>query len=387
MSNESKQYTYVVKTLFGLEDVLAAELKNFGVENVQTTRRAVLCSGDESFLYKANLCLRTALSVLLPVYKTNINDQQEFYDVLRNIDWSNYLTTRKTFSIDPVSFSKIFTHTQFMAQRSKDAIVDYFRQKYGARPDVDLKNPDVKINIHLSGKSLTVSLDSSGEPLFKRGYRKYHGEAPINEVLAAGIILLSGWNCEENFMNPMCGSATLAIEAALMAKNVAPGIFRTKYGFETWTTYNKKLFRQIYEELEENTLKSEIICSDISSQAIEGAKINIDNALLSKNINIMKSDFFSTSPSKLPTTVIINPPYGERMKGNNLADFYKEIGHTLKQNYAGCNVWIISSNLSALKNIGLKTKQQIEVFNGPIKCRLHHYEIYKGSMKSMKQKG
>jgi putative N6-adenine-specific DNA methylase len=372
---------YIAKTFFGLEEVLAKEIADIGGTDVRTSRRAVFFKGNEAMMYKANLRLRAAVSILLPILKVDIENQQDLYDVLRNYNWEGIMSTRKTFSVDSVCHSKIFTHSKYLAYRAKDAIADYFRGKYGARPDVDTKHPDIKINVHLSGKSLTVSLDSSGEPLFKRGYRKYHGVASLNEVLAAGIIYISGWNKEEAFINPMCGSGTFGIEAALMAKNIAPGIFRDKYGFETWSSFNKKMFGEIYEELEEETLSCEIICSDISGEAIEGSKQNVAGASLTKNIRVLKDDFFTTEYNIQPATVILNPPYGERMKEEDITEFYKNIGNTLKKNYLGCNIWIISSHMEALKNIGLKTSRKIQLFNGPIECKLHHYEVYEGTRK------
>ena len=379
---EENQMNMVVKTFRGLEGILAKELQELGAKDVVTLNRAVSFAGSKELMYRANYYLRTALNVLKPVTHAKIKNEVQLYNAARSINWPDYLESRDTLTIESVVSSAHFNHSMYVSQKVKDAIVDQFRDIYGRRPSVNNEDPTLKINVHISDEDLTISLDSSGTSLHKRGYRISGGLAPLNEVLAAGMIKLTGWDGNTNFVDPMFGSGTLLIEAAMMAYHIPPGIFRKSFGFEKWTDFDSQLFNRIVEESEEKkNLQFSITGGDISKKACESAGRNILNAMLTKKISIRHQSIDDFIPPEGEGLAIMNPPYGERMKQNELNSLYIRIGDALKRNFNGYDVWIISSSKEAMKKIGLRTSARITLYNGALECKFHKYEIYKGSRK------
>lgn len=380
----SQEYNLIAKTFFGLEEILADEVKELGVKDVQIGRRMVSFKGDKEVLYKANIHLRTCLRVLKTIHSFKIKDQDDYYKFLRNIEWGNILGLHHTFAIDAVVHSEIFTNSLFAAQRAKDAIVDSFRAKYHKRPLVDIQNPGVLINIHIAGDKVDVALDSSGLPLNRRGYRVAEGTAPINQVLAAALIKLSGWDINKPFVDPMTGSGTFAIEAAMIARNMAPGMIRKEFCFQNWPDYDRKLYRQILEDIELNDFRPTIVASDIDENMIDIARQNAAKANVSSFIRFSNKAFEIYKPRAKEGTVIMNPPYGERLEKDEIVEFYEDIGDTLKERYQGFSAWIISSNIDAMKHIGLKPSSKKKVFNGSLECVYTNYQMFSGSMKEYK---
>ena len=333
MKENSKNTQFVAKTLFGLEDILANELKALGAENINILHRAVSFSGDKKLMYEVNLMSRTALRILKRVFSFKANTDAELYKKVQEVYWDKYFDADHTIAVDSSVSSEFFTHSQFVSQRVKDAIVDQFRSKTGKRPSVDLENPNFRINIHIFNDICTLSLDSSGESLHKRGYRLQMSEAPLSEVLAAGMILLSGWDGKTTFIDPMCGSGTILIEAALFASKIPPGIFRENFGFMNWRDYDPVLWKKIVDDSKENisVFTGIITGADISENAIDAAKKNIKNAEFENEIKLQISSFEKFDPPKEEGIVIMNPPYGERLKQDDIISFYKMIGNTLKQ--------------------------------------------------------
>ncbi|MEN8124542.1 MAG: class I SAM-dependent RNA methyltransferase [Bacteroidota bacterium] len=384
----NENFKMTAKTLYGFESILARELRNLGAIGVKEGVRSVTFFGDTGFMYKANLALRTAIRILKPIDRFKVYNENELYKNLQKIKWEKYLQVNNTLAIDAAVHSTIFTHSQYIALKSKDAIVDYFRNKYDKRPNIDLKHPDLQLNIHIQEDTCTVSLDSSGMSLHKRGYRTSTNIAPINEVFAAGLILMTGYDGSQHFVDPMCGSGTLLIEAAMIANNIPANINRIEFGFEKWIDYDKDLFETIHDSLLKKITHSsqKIIGFDKAPSAIRKAQENIKNANLVEFITVDKQDFFnSEKPVEGKTIVCFNPPYGERLP-INVPIFYKEIGNTLKQNYTDTDVWFITSDFNiGLKSVGLRTSRKIKVFNGSLECRFVKYEMYRGSRKSSKQ--
>ena len=375
----------LAKTMFGLEEILAEELRKLGAQNVKPMNRAVSFKGDKGFMYKANLNLRTALRVLKPIAHFQAHDEKELYKELCKIDWTEIFDLEATFATHATTHSEVFTHSKYASLVMKDAIADTFRKKFDKRPDVDPEMPDVSINLHIAKHTCTVSLDSSGESLHKRGYKSDAVIAPMNEVLAAGLILLSDWNRIANFHDPMCGSGTLLIEAALIAHNIPANIFRDKFGFEGWKDFDEELWEMIKEvSLEKEAhYYGKITGSDNFQKAVRISRENIDNALLYDNIKVTKADFFETEVEP-GTFVMFNPPYGERIDlGVN--DFYEKVGTTLKHKYEGCGIWIISSDIENMKFIGLRPSRKIKVMNGKLDCSFRKFEVYEGSKKTKNQ--
>ncbi|MCE1198498.1 MAG: THUMP domain-containing protein [Marinilabiliales bacterium] len=376
-----KKFKIVVKTFAGLENVLAEEIKGIGGEYITVERRAVSFSGDMTTLYKANFLLRTALRVLMPIAHFRIDRKEALYDQARKVNWSDYLSIGKSFVIDSTIQSDLFLNSMFASLRLKDAIVDFFRETQGKRPSVDQENPDIRIHLHLSNDVCEISLDSSGESLHKRGYRVGQGEAPLNEVLAAGMLMLSGWNGKTDFYDPMCGSGTLLIEAAMIAGNIPAGIYRKSFGFEKWPDYDADLFSNLYNGDYEKAIEVKIIGGDISAQSCVMARENIRNAGLSKNIVVEKGDFLTSSPPFPAGYLVTNPPYGERLKPGSIPALYKSCGDVLKQRYPGFQAWILSSSEEGFKSIGLKPAKKIELFNGALACSFRCFELFEGSHK------
>ncbi len=379
-----QNFKMTAKTFSGLEGVLKKELVNLGASDVIEGNRVVEFSGDKTLLYRANFHLRTALKILKPIAEFKLQNEQELYNAIQTINWSEYFDVNNTFAVDSVVHSPNFSHSKYVALKVKDAIVDQFREKYKKRPYVETEDPDIQINVHISNTLCTISLDSSGESLHKRGYRVKSTKAPLNEVLAAGMILLSGWDLKSNFIDPMCGSGTLIIEAAMIANGIPPGIYRKKFAFETWKDFDPDLFEDIYEEESENlTFNPKIIGSDNSEIAIRIAKENISNAALKRkiDINIIPVENYKP-PEKDKGVVITNPPYGERLKKAEINTFYKTLGDLYKNEYAGYTIWMLSSNFDAIKNIGLKPSAKLTLFNGPLECKFLKFDIYEGSKKA-----
>ena len=379
---KEKNFYMLAKTMYGLEEILANELKNLGAQNIKIQNRAVSFKGDTGFMYKANLNLRTCLRILKPIQTFQAHNEKELYKNILKIDWEKYLTTESTFATHATTNSEVFNHSKYASLLVKDGIADYFRNKYDKRPNVDPENPDLTINLHINKHTCTVSLDSSGESLHKRGYKLDTIIAPMNEVLASGLILLSGWNKLDNFHDPMCGCGTLLIEAAMIAYNIPANIFRNKFGFESWKDFDSELFEKIKDVSlnKEVDFKGTITGGDNFQKAIRISRKNIENALMFENIKVKNEDFFETS-IKENSFVIFNPPYGERIE-LGINEFYEKVGDSLKNNYKNCTVWIISSDLENMKMIGLKPTKKINLMNANLKCSFREFKIYVGSKKS-----
>ncbi len=374
----------IAKTLFGLENILAAELKGLGIQDAKPANRAVIFEGDPGILYKVNYCARTAMSVLMEIAEFRIRSSDDLYQNGLKIEWEKYLDTEMTFSVVPVVHSPVFNHTGYAGLLLKDAIADRFSQKTGKRPSVGTANPDIVFNLHISNDQVTVSVDSSVIPLYKRGYRREQGLAPINEVLAAGIVLLSGWDRTIPLLDPMCGSGTIPVEAALIASRIPPGKFRSYFGFQRWMDYDEDLFIKIKEESEAGINKSDIriSCSDIDKSAVLFTKNNIESAGLSDIISVEQQDFSNLKGTGDNGFIIMNPPYGERMKQTESENLYGMIGTTLKHNFPGYKAFLITSDKEALKKVGLKHRQKLTLYNGSLECVLVKYELYEGSKKN-----
>ena len=379
-------FKMVAKTMAGLENVLAEELTAMGALNVEPLYRAVSFEGNKELMYKANYCCRTALRILKPITSFVARNELSLYNNIFKIQWHEIFNINETFAIDAVTSGNYFTHSQYAALKVKDAIADEFREHFGARPSVDVEDPDLRINVHIENEKVTVSFDSSGESLHKRGYRKNVDKAPMNEVLAAGLIKLTGWQCDCNFVDCMCGSGTLPIEAAMLAMGIPAGFFRKKWGFMTWHEFDKELWQNVMldagAEMEE--FNYEILASDRSAKAVEIARANIENAHMHYDIKLSKQDMFEMVPPEGGGIMIINPPYGERLEEKDIVTLYKGIGDALKKNFKGFEAWVISSNKDALKLIGLKPSKKIDVYNGPLECKFEKFEIFEGSYKDKK---
>ncbi|QCE42622.1 class I SAM-dependent RNA methyltransferase [Psychroserpens sp. NJDZ02] len=378
-----ENFKMVAKTLFGFEELLAKELKQLGAQEIKTGVRNVSFAGDKGFMYKSNLALRTATKILKPIHSFKIKTEQDLYDQVYKMDWTPYLKSSGTLAVDATINSTVFTHSLYIAQKTKDAIVDKFRDETGERPSVDLKFPDVKINVHIDREECNISLDSSGDSLHKRGYKLATNIAPINEVLAAGIIMLSGWDGQSDFIDPMCGSGTILAEAAMIACNIPPNLMRKEFAFERWNDWDVDLFEKIEESLIKKTrdFHHKIVGYDKSPSAVTKAKENIANAHLEDFITIQHEDFFKTQRGgEAKLHMVFNPPYGERLD-IEMESFYKSIGDTLKQSYPNTNAWFITSNLEALKHVGLRPSRKIHLMNAMLESRLVKYEIYAGSKK------
>ena len=383
---EETDFKMTAKTIFGLEEILSTELQRIGARNVEVHNRAVSFVGDKGFMYKANICLRTALRILVPIKTFIVTDEKSLYNSIQSINWEDYMEVTDTLAIDTVLNSDLFTHSQYLSQKAKDAIVDQFRAKHGERPSVELDNPTLRIHLHVFQNTCTVALDSSGESLHKRGYRDKTNLAPLNEVLAAGMILLSGWDKRSTFIDPMCGSGTILIEAAMIANNIPPGYYRELYGFENWNkflAFDEELYNTIFDAAIDKITNHEqkIIGGELSPNVAKKAKENIKHAKVDDIVSIKNCDIkdFEVPPGR--GVVIINPPYGERMVKDNIEELYKTIGDTFKKNFGGYDCWVISSNMEAFKHVGLRPSRKIALFNGQLECRFMKYEMYQGTKK------
>lgn len=381
--NNTKEFAMVAKTMAGLEEVLAEELIGLGANNLEIGTRMVSFEGDQALLYKANIHCRTALRILKPIHTFRARTTDDIYREVKKMPWFDYMTEENTFAIDAITFSELFTHSKFVAYRVKDAIADYFTQRAGKRPSVDTTNPDLLINFHVAHDKCTLSFDSSGESLHKRGYRTGQTEAPLNEVLAAGMILKTGWRGESDFIDPMCGSGTLLIEAAMIAMNVPPGIYRSSFAFEKWKDFNAALFETIYnDDSGEREFRYKIYGSDIDTKAIAIASENVKSAGLSKCIELQVKDFAKYDKAPADKGILVtNPPYGERIKSDDLDGLYSMIGERLKHVFMGYSAWILSYKKECFNKIGLKHSKRIPLVNGSLECEFRKYDIFAGKRK------
>lgn len=386
----NQQFEMVAKTFHGLEEVLAEELRALGAVNVEPGRRMVSFEGDLAMLYRANMCCRTALRILKPIYKFIARDSDELYEMVKEFDWTRVLSLDKTFSLDTVSNSDEFTHSRFVTYRVKDAIVDFFKDKYGPdkRPGVRLQDADVMINVHISGDRVTLSLDSSGESLHKRGYRVAQTEAPINEVLAAGIILKSGWRGDCPFVDPMCGSGTFLIEAALIGAGIMPGIYRKRFAFESWPDFDADLFDSIYnDESSERDFTAKIYGADISPKAVAIAEANIKQAGVGRYIDLRCKGIAQWDEAPADGILVTNPPYGERIGSDDMEGLYRTIGNRLKHVFVGYHAWIIGYREEYFNKIGLTPSVKETLYNGSLECELREYVIFDGEYNAFRRGG
>ncbi|MCW8980433.1 MAG: THUMP domain-containing protein [Altibacter sp.] len=383
-----KNFKMVAKTLYGLEELLAQELRQLGASAIETGTRNVSFEGDTGFMYKANLCCRTAIKILKPITAFNVFSEEDLYKRVYDMPWENYMSANGSLAIDATVYSEQFTHSQYVAFKTKDAIVDRFRDREGERPNVDLDHPTLRINIHIDRNICTVSLDSSGHSLHKRGYKTESTLAPINEVLAAGMIMLSGWSGQCDLMDPMCGSGTIVTEAAMIACNIPPNLNRDEFGFETWPDFDVDLYERI-EDAALNKVRDfhfKIYGFDKDPVAVKKAKENAKNANLQDFIDFEVKDFFeSEKETGRQLYMIFNPPYDERISVADISKFYADIGSTLKHGYAGTQAWMITSNMEALKHVGLRPSTRIKLYNGKLESKFVRYEMYEGSKKEKKQ--
>jgi len=375
-----------VTTFFGLEEVLAKELQQLGGRNIEVFKRGVSVVGDMGFLYKANLCLHTALKVIIPIAKFRAENEQDLYNGIKHIEWEKFISNSDTLMVESVVNSEMFSHSLFVSQKVKDGIVDRFREKTGKRPDVDLIRPSLKLYVHIFRNEISLNLDSSGDPLYKRGYRADINEAPMKEVLAAGLVKLSGWEKHLLLIDGMCGAGTIAIEAALWANNIPPGYYRDQFGFMHWKNFDEQLYDTIFEssvsKIKED--KIEIIANDIDAYTLKKAKSNTQNAKVDDAITCTNQSFFDLQPTRKGGVVILNPPYGERLPVDEIEKLYKEIGNKLKKDFQNFNAWIITSRPEAIKGVGLRPSRKIQIYNGALECRYLKYELYGGSKKAVK---
>lgn len=384
----TQEFELIAKTFMGLEPVLAKELTQLGANEVQIGRRMVSFMGDKEMMYRANFQLHTAIRILKPIKHFKALSADDVYREVQKIDWSEYIGLDKTFAVDSVVFSEEFRHSKFVAYKVKDAIVDQFREKTGKRPNISVANPDIRLNIHIAEDKCTLSLDSSGESLHRRGYRQESVEAPLNEVLAAGMILMTGWQGETDFIDPMCGSGTLLVEAALIAHNMAPGLFRKEYAFEKWPDFDSDLFDRIYnDDSSEREFTHHIYGYDVDIKAVNTARLNVRAAGLLNDITVEEADFKNFTQPKEKSIIVTNPPYGEHISTPDLLATYKMIGERLKHQFLNNDAWILSYREECFDQIGLKPSIKIPVYNGSLECEFRKYQIFDGKMKDFRAEG
>ncbi len=382
-----KTFPLIAKTSFGFEDLLMAELQTMGATDIKKGTRAVFFTGDLETMYRVNLCSRVALRVLKPVVSVPASNEQELYDGIKKIDWSQMLSADDTLAVDAVTIKSNLTHSLYVSLKTKDAIVDQFREKTGKRPNVELRYPKIRVNVHLSDNVASISIDSSGDSLHKRGYRQQQGEAPLNETLAAGLVLLSGWDRQSPLTDFMCGTGTILIEAAMLARNIAPGILRKEFGFERWNDFDASLWDSVTDQArsaQKPNLTFPITGIDKSAQAIADSKENARAASVLNDIQFHNMRFEDYTPPEMAQTIISNPPYGGRITDNDLLELYSYIGDQLKKKYKGSTGWILTANQEAAKKIGLHASRKIQLYNGSLECRLLKFDLYSGSKKASK---
>ncbi|MEW6468387.1 MAG: class I SAM-dependent RNA methyltransferase [Bacteroidota bacterium] len=383
MKKQEEDFPMLATTLFGLEEVLAQELLKLGARNIEKQKRAVSFVGDKGFMYKANYSLRTATRVLVPIQQFFVKGEEDLYTKIKKIEWEKYLHELDTFAIDTSLKTHLFTHSQYISQKAKDAVVDRFREKTGKRPSVDLDRPWLRINLHVYENTCIVSLDSSGNSLHKRNYRDKTNLAPLNEVLAAGMILLTGWDKRSAFVDPMCGSGTIVTEAALIAGNIPPGYYREEFGFMHWKDFDKELWELIRDSCLKKISNEDVMIygSDLSPNVTKKAKQNVKEARVEDMVTISTSDFAQLEKPAGRGVLVMNPPYGERMDKDDITALYKTIGDTLKKNWSGWTAWLITSNEEAAKAIGLRHTRRITLYNGGLECKYLKFEMYEGTKK------
>lgn len=374
----------IARTFAGLESLLENEIKELGGENVKAHKRAVSFAGDQRLMYRVNMFSRVALDVLTPIAKFEAKNPEHLYQEVKKIKWNKYMSPEATFFISTIVYSSVFTHSQFVALKAKDAIVDQFRESFGTRPDIDKARPNLRIVIRVNETKCEVLLNSSGAPLFKRGYREKTGKAPLNEILAAGMILKTNWDRKTPFIDPMCGSATIPIEAGMIARNIAPCLIRKDYGFQKWNDYDEKIFKELQKEAEQSVTDNRVVIKafDQDLTVLAFAKRNLKNVpQLVGNVTLEKADFFQTNKIFDKGIIVMNPPYDRRIELYNADEFYSKIGTHLKHSFDGYDAWILSGNLMAIKKVGLKATEKITLFNGAEECKLVHFSLYQGSKK------
>jgi putative N6-adenine-specific DNA methylase len=383
-----QQFELIAKTFMGLEPVLAKELTQLGANNIQTGRRMVSFTGDKEMMYRANFQLHTAIKILKPIHHFKARSADDVYEEIKKLDWTTYLDNNRTFAVDAVVFSEEFRHSKFVSYKVKDAIVDQFKEKTGSRPNISVANPDLRLHIHIAEDDATLCLDSSGESLHRRGYRQESVEAPLNEVLAAGMIMMTGWQGDTDFIDPMCGSGTLLIEAALIARNMAPGVFRKEYAFEKWPDFDAELFDRIYnDDSQEREFNHHIYGYDVDMKAVNTARMNVKAAGLSADITVEQQDFKDFMQPREKAIIVTNPPYGERISTPNLLETYSMIGERLKHQFTGGDAWILSYREECFEQIGLKPSLKIPLYNGSLECEFRKYQMFDGKMKAFRSEG
>lgn len=385
-----ERFKMIAKTMMGLEEILADELRECGATEIELLNRAVAFEGDMKVLYRANYTCRTALAILKPFAEFEASNEQELYDQVYQIKWEKIMDVDGTFMIDSTTTGEVFTHSYYAALKTKDAIVDRFRRNFGRRPSIDTENAQFKFNLHIADTHVTLLMNSSGESLHKRGYRQAVGIAPINEVLAAGMIKLSGWKCDCNFYDPMCGSGTLVIEAAMLANNIPAQYYRSDFAFKRWKEFNLGVWKSVKAEEDRKIgagdFDHEIWGNDIDLTVLEQAEKNLEYTKLHKDVMLFHGSFENQEPPEGRTMIVTNPPYGERIKIDDLNAMYTQLGDTFKRLYGErCDVWLITSDFEAMKHIGLKPSKKIPLLNGSLDCRFLHFELYEGSKKASKQ--
>jgi putative N6-adenine-specific DNA methylase len=376
-----------VTTFFGLEEALGKELLKLGGRDIQPFKRGVAVTGDMGFLYKANLSLHTALKVIVPVARFRATSEKELYEGVKSMPWEKFISPSDSLMVESVLNSEIFTHSLFVSQKVKDGIADRFRERTGKRPDVDLVHPILRVYVHIYKEEVSVNLDSSGDPLYKRGYRSDINEAPMKETLAAGLVALSGWGPHQLLIDGMCGAGTIAIEAALWANNIPPGYYRENFGFMRWRNFDEKQYDTIFDSCVSRIRneKVQIIANDIDRHVLKKAQSNVKNAKVDDVITCTNQSFFDIRPERKGGVIILNPPYGERLPVNEITTLYKEIGDKLKKDFNGFTAWIITSSPEAIKSVGLRPSRKLVLFNGSLECRYLRYDLYEGSKKASKQ--
>lgn len=376
-------HPYIVKTLFNLEQCVADELKHIGASNINILNRAVSFEGDLELLYKANYTLRTAIKIIVPIAKFSVSNEKDLYENVSKINWNDYMNNTCTFAVDTALNTDLFNHSHFVSLKTKDAIVDQFRNKTGERPNIDLVFPEYRVNVHIYKDECTISMDSSGESLHKRGYRLEQDVAPLSEVLAAGIIKLSDWKGEKDFYDPMCGSGTILIEAAMLALQIPAQKFRHEFSFMNWKNFDRQLWKKVRNE-EDSKIKDKLDCkiygSELSFSTLRKARENVTKSGLSNYIQLERKDFKKLTPHGDSGIIVCNPPYGERIELEELKEFYNMIGDKLKQDFNGFDAWFLSTK-EALKFVGLKTSKRFAIYNAKLECKFHKYEMYRGSKK------
>ncbi len=374
--------TITLKTFYGLEKVLVEELEELGYKEAIALNRAVQIKGTWKDVYYLNLHLRCAISVLVQIGQFKIRKEDDLYKSCMKIDWTEYFSVDKTFAVKGAVYSDMFRHSRYPFLVVKDAIVDTFRDKLGDRPNVNVKTPQVAFDVYVNRDQVTLSLNTSGAPLFKRGYRDETGEAPLNEVVAAGLIRMSGWDRKSAFFDPFCGSGTLLIEAALLATGLPSQLERQHYAFKNFANYDAEVWQALLDEIPRGLreLPCVIAGSDISAEMVTKARRNLRRLPIGRFVDTRVESFEEAVKPGESGVMISNPPYGERM-GEEIEEMYEEIGNWMKGSMAGFDCWILSSNDAAMKRVGLKPERKFRVFNGDLECTFRKYSIYEGSKK------